>query len=148
MAREDGLKDQLVTEYRTLEIEAQEAKESIVEAQAKLQEAARKMQALMTTIKQFGWEAELHSDEPLPALFDQAPAKKGKQIADAAATFLRSYDNEWIPLSNIFVVLANQGIQIGGKNPASTLSAHLSNSGLFESDRSKGWRLKKEHLSE
>jgi hypothetical protein len=147
MAREK-LRDELVNEYRKISIDIDEAKSKIRDLQTKLQELSPELDQLYKTITQFGWleylDAEHPDDKPPTGLL--GANKKGESIARAAETFLISGDNEWRTLAEIFEFVAEQGILIGGKNPTSTLSAHLSNANIFESDRSRGWRILKERL--
>lgn len=44
-----------------------------------------------------------------------------------------------IPLGDLLSIVVNAGVEVGGKNPAATLSARLSNSDEFTSHRGLGW---------
>ena len=44
-----------------------------------------------------------------------------------------------IPIKELCDILISRGIEIGGKEPSSTLSARLHNSGRFVSNRRLGW---------
>lgn len=52
--------------------------------------------------------------------------------------------NANIPLQELLAAVEAQGIDVGGKKPASTLSAMLSNAGRYVSERGLGWRRKRE----
>jgi hypothetical protein len=126
-----------VKEYRQLAAQIQEASATMKALQPKLDRVAAVIQA-------YGLEAELDRLEPGDnwKAGDAASKSKGEQIANETARFLREGGNYWIRTSDIYSRLLECGISIGGKNPNSTLSAHLSNSKMFESDRARGWRLK------
>ncbi len=47
-----------------------------------------------------------------------------------------------VPLGEMHSELREMGIEVGGKDPKSTLSARLSTSGRFVADREKGWWIK------
>lgn len=74
-----------------------------------------------------------------------APRQGGKTelIANAVEHYLR-VNPGWHHASEIYDFVTSQGIEIGGKNPKSNLTAHMSSAGRFVSDRTKGWRLKTE----
>ena len=55
--------------------------------------------------------------------------------------------NANIPLQELLAAVEAQGIEVGGKKPASTLSAMLSNAGRYVSERGLGWRRKRENES-
>ena len=64
------------------------------------------------------------------------------EIEEAVSEILRANNNQGMKLSAIYSSLLEDGFHIRGKNPELNLSAHLSNSGLFVSDRKLGWRLR------
>lgn len=68
---------------------------------------------------------------------------KTELIANAVERFLRDRPG-WHHASEIYEYVTSRGIEIGGKNPKSNLTAHMSSAGRFVSDRAKGWRLKTE----
>jgi len=75
---------------------------------------------------------------------ENAPKRtKTEIIADAAERFLKSHPG-WQTASAIYYALDQEGIEIGGQNPKGNLTAHMSSSGRFISDRirGRGWRLK------
>ncbi len=49
-----------------------------------------------------------------------------------------------IPTRDLLVELENRGVEVGGKDPASTLSARLSRSSVLVGRRGIGWSLKPE----
>ena len=91
-------------------------------------------------------ELEVSDLEQALSLLDgsmSAAPKRSKTeiIADAAEKFLRE-NQGWRRATVIYDALSAQGIEIGGQNPKSNLTAHMSASGRFVSDRERGWRLK------
>lgn len=76
--------------------------------------------------------------QPVPA-----PANKTTRIADAVEAYLRKNPG-WQTAAEIYNALVAQGVEIGGQNPRSNLTAHMSSAGRFVSDRTRGWRLKGE----
>ena len=78
-----------------------------------------------------------------PAVQQQPQVGKTEMIANAVETFLR-INPGWHTASEIYDHLTARGIEVGGKNPKSNLTAHMSSAGRFVSDRAKGWRLKHE----
>lgn len=141
----DPLEDQLVTKYQELQIALQEANERLKDAQEIIRELTPKLKSLEATIIRFGWYDRIgdNTSEEIEGMAELifGDEGKGSRIAKAAKQYLRNHGNEWTRLSVLYSEISGYGIKIGGKNPSSTLSAHLSNSGWFESDRTKGWRI-------
>ncbi len=114
------------------------------EAQDVLKFFQPQFEVLNKVIETFGWQSEVQSPEEGDD-FQQKPdvaRSKGEKIASLTSKFFQQNNNQWTSLSDLYLYLIGKGVAIGGKNPNSNLSAHLSNSDLFESDRAKGWRLK------
>lgn len=133
----DDLKKVTIAEFKWLHSQLAEAQEAIALINPRIQ-------ALTGLVKTYGWEREieaLQKDDDWQKYPDLAKPK-GQKIADLCAEFYAQNGNLWTRLSDLYLYLSQKGIDVGGKNPNSTLSAHLSNSGRFEGDRAKGWRLK------
>ena len=73
----------------------------------------------------------------------RSSVSKRELIADAAEEYLRENPG-WRSAAEIFHAVRMKGIDVGGQNPRGNLTAHMSMSGRFVSERSKGWRLKSE----
>ena len=138
---ESELKRTILTEYKAIVAQ-------ISEAHSTIKHLTPRHDIIAKMIETYGWLAEIEKlgpDDDTKGNTEESRTK-GAKIADFAKDFFANNRNQWTRLSDLFVYLTEQGINIGGKNPNSTLSAHLSNAGLFEGDRTKGWRLKSEHL--
>jgi hypothetical protein len=138
---EDRLKETLLLEYKELV-----AKDS--EAKGILGYVGPRIEAIAKLLITYGWDKEIEKLEIDDDMANNpAEAKtKSKKIEDLLKGFFSTNNNQWTRLSDLFVFLSSKGMRLGGKNPNSTLSAHLSNSECFESDRTRGWRLKPEFV--
>jgi hypothetical protein len=137
---EDDLKKNVMTEYKAIVAK-------LSECHATVKELTPRHDVLAKLIETYGWQGEIEKLE-LDDDFTNNPdvsKSKGQKIAELSTNFFHKNNNQWTPLSELYLYLTDRGIRIGGKNPNSTLSAHLSNSNLFEGTRTKGWRLKPEH---
>ena len=132
--------ERMMAEYRHLASQISEANDLMRRLQPRLDKLAAAIQA-------WGLDAELEKMEVGDDVKSggDAAKSKGEMIAHATADLLLGGGNRWTKTSDIYWHLVNSGISIGGKNPNSTLSAHLSNSKMFLSDRIKGWCLNSEH---
>jgi hypothetical protein len=139
---EDELKKTILTEYKFVTGRISEAQEEV----ARL---VPRMNSLTQLINIYGWTAEVERMEEGDDFksHPEAAKTKGAKIAAVATKLFKENGNHWTRLTEIYLYLSENGIAIGGKNPNSTLSAHLSNSDRFEGDRAKGWRLKQEEAS-
>jgi uncharacterized protein involved in type VI secretion and phage assembly len=122
----------------------------ISEAHEALKVLNPQFEALNKVIETFGWQGDV---EHLEAgddfkLKPDAARSKGQKIIELAAEFFNANNNQWTSLSDLYLYLIEKGVSIGGKNPNSNLSAHLSNSDQFTSERPKGWRMKPEAFAE
>jgi hypothetical protein len=139
---ENELKNTLLVEYKAIVA-------AISEAQETVRHLSPRHDALAVLLKTYGWGGDielLESDDDI-SLNPEGTKSKGKKIEDLLKVFFNSNNNQLTRLSDLYVYLSEKGVRIGGKNPNSTLSAHLSNSNCFESDRTRGWRLKPDLLS-
>lgn len=136
MTNEIDFEDRLMNEYRKLASQ-------IVDAQAVLKELTPRLDKVFETIKAYGLEDRLNELTEEDDIANGAPAarKKGQRIEYEVGQILTENQNRWMKISEIYPRLLERGISIGGKNPNSNLSAHLSNSEAFEGSRTKGWRL-------
>ncbi len=133
----DEFEERLITEHRRLA-------SRISELSGELKELRPRFEKISEAIKAYGLEGRLDRPEQGDDLKAdvEAAATKGQELSQAAAELIVENGNRWTKLSDIYEEIVRRGIAIGGRNPNSTLSAHLSNSKWFESDRAKGWRLK------
>jgi hypothetical protein len=133
----DDLKKSTLAEVRCLALQHSEMTEGLSTISARLT-------ALTNLVHTYGWSADLEQLEQADDWrgFPALAKPKGEKIAQLLTEYFTRNGNQWTRLSELFLHLANNGVMVGGKNTNSTLSAHLSNSGRFENDRSKGWRLK------
>jgi hypothetical protein len=139
----DDFGERMMAEFRQIALQISEANDIIRLLQPRLDKLTGMIQA-------YGLDAKL---DKIKAGDDikaggEAVKSKGEIIAVAAAELLREGSNRWTKTSEIHWHLVNKGISIGGKNPHATLSAHLSNSKIFNSDRIKGWQLRPEHVDQ
>ena len=130
-----NFEEQLMREYRDLAVQLSEARTLIGLLDPRFQKIAE-------LIKAYGLEERLERQEPGDDPKSNLLMSKGGAIAQAASDLLGANGNSWIKLSDLYSHLVAIGVYVGGKNPSSTLSAHLSNSKMFEGDRAKGWRLR------
>ena len=70
-----------------------------------------------------------------------SPKTKTERIADAVEAYLEANPG-WRSVTEIYDDVVRQGVDIGGLSPRGNLTAHMSSSGRFLSDRQRGWRLK------
>jgi hypothetical protein len=138
----DELKKSTIAEFKYLWAQHSEATETLATIGPRLN-------ALNTLIQTYGWNREVEEIEQADDWkgFPALAKSKGEKIAQLLTEYFSRNGNQWTRLSELFLHLASNGVMVGGKNPNSTLSAHLSNAGQFESDRSKGWRLKDKALT-
>lgn len=136
---EDDFKTALLNEYKHVVAK-------LSEANSITKQLSPKHDSLAKLIETYGWLPEIEKLEPDDDIKGnpEAAKTKGLKIAQIAKEFFEANNNQWTPLSDLFVHMNGRGVRVGGKNPNSTLSAHLSNSEWFESDRTRGWRLKSE----
>lgn len=134
---EAELQKRLFDEYRSYQV-------AIQDRQVELQLMQQAMTGLQQYFQARDWWAVLA--EMLP---DDNPQSntvgfrtKGQQIAEYAKALIESRDETWTTTREIFEHFKAAGISISGSNVHATVSAHLSNSGLFVNERAKGWRLK------
>ncbi|MFD0916847.1 hypothetical protein ACFQ14_10555 [Pseudahrensia aquimaris] len=132
MTDSNDFEEKMITEFRQLALKISEAQEII-------QTLAPKHQKLADLIKTYGLDAQV--DDLLDDADPEKSQKKGAKIAHEVSLLFRANGNAWMRLSDIHDYLLANGIKIGGRNPNSNLSAHLSNAGGFEVQRAKGWRL-------
>jgi hypothetical protein len=137
----DDLKKTTIEEFKLLSVQISDAQELVAALTPRLN-------ALQGVINTYGWSADVEQLEQADDWLKHPDLAKpkGQQIAGLCREFFANNGNTWSRLSELFVYLTSRGMTIGGKNPNSTLSAHLSNSGRFEGDRGKGWRLKPEFM--
>jgi hypothetical protein len=133
----DDLKKNAIAEYKYLSAQTAEAQEVISAAQPRIN-------SLWNLFATYGWTKEVEEIEQADdwPKFPDLAKPKGQKIAELCEEYYVANGNQWTRLSDLFMYLVSKGVMISGKNPNSTLSAHLSNSDRFESDRGKGWRLK------
>jgi hypothetical protein len=138
----DELKKTTIAEFKYLMAQHSEAQEILASIGPRLT-------ALSSVIQTYGWTREVEELEQADdwKSFPNLAKPKGEKIAQLLTDFFARNGNQWTRLSELFMYLASNGVMVGGKNPNSTLSAHLSNAGQFESERSKGWRLKDKALT-
>jgi hypothetical protein len=138
---ENELKNTLLVEYKAIVAK-------LSECHGTIKHLTPRHDALAKLLETYGWAAEiekLEADDDLKNNPEEAQSK-GRKIEEWMYEFFSKNNNQWTKLSDLYVFLSEKGLRIGGKNPNSTLSAHLSNSQLFESDRMQGWRLKPEFV--
>lgn len=137
----DDLKKNVITEFKHLHAQISDAQETVAALTPRLN-------ALQGLINSYGWTKEVEEIEQADdwQKFPDLAKPKGQKIAEFCHTYFAENGNQWTRLSDLFIYLTEKGITIGGKNPNSTLSAHLSNSNRFEGERARGWRLKSEFL--
>jgi hypothetical protein len=138
----DELKKVTIAEFKWLHAKLAEAQEAIADISPRIN-------ALAGLVNTYGWGKEieaLQQDDDWRTYPDLAKPK-GQKIADLCAGFFDKNGNQWTRLSDLYLYLTEKGIDVGGKTPNSTLSAHLSNSGRFEGNRARGWRLKPDTAS-
>jgi hypothetical protein len=138
----DELKKSTIAEFKYLWAQQAEATELLAAISPRLT-------ALNNLIQTYGWAREVDEIEQADdwKAFPNLAKPKGEKIAQILTDYFTRNNNQWTRLSDLFLHLANNGVMVGGKNPNSTLSAHLFNAGYFESERSKGWRLKDKALT-
>jgi hypothetical protein len=66
---------------------------------------------------------------------------KAEIISDAAEQYMHDHPG-WRSVQEIYDAITLMGIEIGGQNPKSNMTAHMSSSGRFVSSRLKGWKRK------
>jgi hypothetical protein len=130
----------------TLLVEYKEIVAKISESQQAIKHLAPRQDALAKLLEAYGWLADIEKLEADDDLATESGKSKGKKIEELTVLFFADNNNQWTRLSDVYVYLTEKGLYVGGKNPNSLLSAHLSNSELFEGDRTKGWRIKPEHF--
>ena len=69
----------------------------------------------------------------------RGPATTTKQTWDAARAILQERAKPGVRLRDLLDGVRERGVDVGGKEPASTLAARLSNSKEFKSHRGIGW---------
>jgi hypothetical protein len=138
---EDKLKEATIGQYKWTVTQIDDFK-------AAINALVPQRDTLAATIKAFGWDKDVDMVEAGDdfANFPDAAKTKAQQIEQVAKDLFTGNGNQWTRLGDIFLYLTGRGLKIGGRNTNSTLSAHLSNSDLFESDRTQGWRIKPEHF--
>jgi hypothetical protein len=138
---EDEFKKATISEFKALH-------SKLAEAQELIQDVTPRLNAVTGIVRTYGWEREIEqlAQDDDWQKFPDIAKRKGEKIALLCAEYLLENDNKPTRLSELYMFLTTRGMDVGGKNPNSTLSAHLSNSGHFEGDRAKGWRLKKGYL--
>lgn len=62
------------------------------------------------------------------------------EVLAAADRAFDARPGESIPLKELLAAVEAAGLNVGGKRPAATLSAMLSNAGRYKSTRGHGWR--------
>ena len=134
---EEDFKKATLTEYKAIVAK-------LSEAHGIQKQLGPRHDVLAKLIEAYGWQAEIERLEPDDDMKGnpEGSKTKGLKIAEIVRDFFKKNNNQWTPASDLYVHLIGRGVSVGGKNPNSTLSAHLSNSEFFESDRAKGWRMK------
>jgi hypothetical protein len=138
---ETDLKNTLLIEYKEIVAKISESHQTI-------KHLTPRHDALTKVLDAYGWLAEIEKLEADDDLATEGGKSKGKKIEELTRVFFEENNNQWTRLSDVYVYLSHKGLHIGGKNPNSLLSAHLSNSECFEGDRTKGWRMKPEFFGE
>jgi hypothetical protein len=134
---EEDLKKTILTEYRSVVAQMQEARDTIAVLEPRFQVLAKLLET-------YGWQGDANAigpDDDARSGTEESKTK-GEKIAALSMEFFTNNRNQWTRLSDLYLYLTDKGLNIGGKNPSSTLSAHLSNSALFEGSRTRGWRLR------
>lgn len=133
MSNQSEFEQNMITEFRQLAVKISEAQELI-------QELTPKHQQLAATLKAYGLDEQVN--DVLDDEIDTEPAKKkGEKVATILRDYFIANHNTWTRLSELHDHLLHSGVAIGGRNPKSNLSAHLSNAGIFQVQRARGWRL-------
>jgi hypothetical protein len=134
----EEFKDAILKEYKVLASRLHEARGTIHALEPRRIELAK-------LIKVYGLEKEIEEFEKQDEN-SQEGLTLTERVIRASNKYFMDNNNHWTRLSDLYVYLAENGITVGGKNPNSTLSAHLAKAEHFENDRNRGWRIKPDTL--
>jgi hypothetical protein len=83
------------------------------------------------------------NQEPRRPTTSPQRSPKTERVLAVVTAAMSEADGRPIPLQVLLARTLESGIDVGGKKPASTLSAMLSNAGGFVSVRGEGWRIRR-----
>ena len=132
---EASLKEELFNQYRSFQVDVQDH-------QLAMQAGQQSMTGLQQYFQGRDWWNEFIQTAPDDTPNNPAFKTKQAAIVQHATALMQSKPNQWLQTKEIFDHVIAAGIKISGNNPHNTVSAHLSNSGKFVNERTRGWKLK------